>query len=64
MKFPVKDLCGKCEQIQRKLLICSHLLKKFLMKNFVFYTVAPRKNLVNSIKARKGPYARFLRSRN
>ena len=29
----------RCEQIQIKLLICSHLLKKFLMENFTFCAV-------------------------
>ena len=28
MKFSVKDFFSKCEQIRRKLRICSHLLKK------------------------------------
>ena len=34
MKFPIKDFLSKCDQIHRKLLIWSHLLKKSLMKNF------------------------------
>ena len=29
----------KCDQIHRKLQIWSHLLKKFLMKNFIFGAV-------------------------
>ena len=28
---------SKCEQINRKLGICSNLLKKCLMENFIFY---------------------------
>ena len=28
MKFSVKDFYSKCDQIRRKLRICSHLLKK------------------------------------
>ena len=32
MKFSVKDFFSKCDQIRRKLLIWSHLLKKSLMK--------------------------------
>ena len=36
MKFSIKDLFSKCNQIRRKLRIWSHLLKKSLMKNFIF----------------------------
>ena len=36
MKISIKDFFGKCDQIRRKLRIWSHLLKKFLMKNFIF----------------------------
>ena len=36
MKFSVKGLSSKCEQIRRKLQIWSHLLKKSLMKTFTF----------------------------
>ena len=36
MKFFVKDFYIKCDQICRKLRIWSHLLKKSLMKNFIF----------------------------
>ena len=39
MKFSIKDFFSKCEQIRRKLRICSHLLKKSLMENFVFCAV-------------------------
>ena len=39
MKFSVKDFFSKCEQILRKLRICSHLLKKTLMENFIFCAV-------------------------
>ena len=34
MKFSIKDFFSKCDQIRRKLLIPSHLLKKSLMENF------------------------------
>ena len=34
MKFSIKDLFSKCDQIRKKLRLWSHLLKKFLMKNF------------------------------
>ena len=36
MKFLIKDFFSKCGQIHRKLRIWSHLLKKFLMENFIF----------------------------
>ena len=39
MTFPIKDFFSKCDQIRRKLWIWSHLLKKFLMKNFIFCAV-------------------------
>ena len=36
MKFSIKDLFNKCDQIRRDLRIWSHLPKKSLMKNFIF----------------------------
>ena len=36
MKFSIKDFFSKCDQIHRKLRIWSHLLKKFVMENFIF----------------------------
>ena len=39
MKFPIKDFFSKCDQIRRKLRIWSHLLKKSVMKNFIFCAV-------------------------
>ena len=39
MKFSIKGFFSKCDQIRRKLWISSHLLKKFLMENFMFYVV-------------------------
>ena len=39
MKFSIKDFFSKCDQIRRKLWICSHLLKKSLMENYIFCTV-------------------------
>ena len=39
MKFSIKDFFSKCDQIRRKLLIWSHLLKKSIMENFVFRSV-------------------------
>ena len=39
MKFSVKDIFSKCDQIRRKLRIWPHLLKKSLMENFMFCAV-------------------------
>ena len=39
MKFSMKDFFSKCHQIHRKLRIWSHLLKKSLMKDFIFCAV-------------------------
>ena len=39
MKFSIKDIFGKCDQIHSYLWIWSHLLKKSLIKNFIFCAV-------------------------
>ena len=39
MKFSIKDFFSKCDHIRSFLLIWSHLLKKSLMKNFIFCAV-------------------------
>ena len=39
MKFSIKDFFSKCHQIRGKLRIWPHLLKKSLMKNFIFCAV-------------------------
>ena len=39
MKYSIKDLFSNIHQILRKLRIWSHLLKKSLMENFIFYTL-------------------------
>ena len=36
MKFPIKDFFSEYDQIRRNLRILSHLLKKFLIENFIF----------------------------
>ena len=36
VKFSIKDVFSKCDQIRRKLRIWSHLVKKSLMENFIF----------------------------
>ena len=42
MKFCIKDFFSKCDQIGKNLRISSHLQKKSLMENFIFWTVAFR----------------------
>ena len=39
MRFFIKDFFSKCDQIRRKMRIWSHLLKKSLMENYIFFTV-------------------------
>ena len=58
MKFCIKNFFSKCDQIHRKLRIWSHLLKKFLMENFIFCAVIstefsniPKDNGVNKGKS-------------
>ena len=41
IKFSIKDLLSKCDQIPSFLRIWSHLLKKSLMENFIFCAVVP-----------------------
>ena len=41
MKFSIKEFLSKSDQIRSFLTIWSHLLKKSLMKNFVFCAVKP-----------------------
>ena len=40
MKFSIKDFFSKSDQIRSFLRIWSHLLKKSLMENFIFYAVS------------------------
>ena len=39
MKFSIKDLFHNCDQILSFLQIWSHLLKKYLMENLIFFAV-------------------------
>ena len=39
MQFFIEDFFSKCDQICSFLRIWSHLLKKYLMENFIFYAV-------------------------
>ena len=43
MKFPIKDILSKCDQIRSFLRIWSYLFKKSLMENFIFCTVLASK---------------------
>ena len=42
MKFSIKDFFSKYDQICSLLQIWSHLLKKSLMENFIFFAVIPQ----------------------
>ena len=47
-KFSIKDFYSKCDQMRSFPQIKSHILKKFLMENFIFYAVSlPLLNLIN-----------------
>ena len=45
MKFSIKEIFSKCDQIRSLLRIWSHLLKKSLMENFIFCEVNLGKNI-------------------
>ena len=45
MEFFIKVFFSKCDQIRRKLWIWSHVLKKSLMKNFIFCAVTHKENV-------------------
>ena len=53
MKFLIKDFFSKYDQIRRKLRIWSHLLKKSLMENFIFYVVNKAKVSIELTTASK-----------
>ena len=40
LKFSIKDFFSKCDQIHRFLRIWSHLLKKSLIENYIFWAVS------------------------
>ena len=50
MKFSIKGFFSKCDQIRSFLRIWSHLLKKFLMENFIFCALQSRTNLYETAK--------------
>ena len=53
MKFPTEDFFSKCDQIRRKLRVCSCLIKNSLMENFIFCAVI----IYYSETIRKGQYS-------
>ena len=52
MKFSIKDFFSKYDLIRSFLRIWSHLLKKFLMENFIFCAVF--------LKIQQNPYEKHL----
>ena len=50
MKLSIKDFFNKCGKIRRKLRTCSHLLKKYLMENFIFCAVNDQIKLKDQMK--------------
>ena len=60
MKISIKDLYSQCVQIPSFLRIGSHLLKKFLMRNFLFSAV----KLTGSISSFKVPFQRATEEYN
>ena len=49
MKFSIKDLFSKCDQIRSFLQIWSYLLKKFLTENFIICAVTLQKQLPKGV---------------
>ena len=49
MKFSIKDLFSKCNQIRSFLRIFSDLLNKFLMEDYIFCAVLARYEGVSHI---------------
>ena len=47
MKFSITDFFSKCDQVRGKLRIWSHLLKKSVMKNFIFCAVKDNISRIN-----------------
>ena len=52
MKLSMKEFFSKCDQIRRKQRIWSHLLKKFLMENFIFCAVTENGRLTIILEMR------------
>ena len=50
MKFSIKDFFSKYDQIRSFLRICSYLLKKSLMENFILSAVNAMKSPLNLLQ--------------
>ena len=61
MKFSIKDIFSKCDHIRSFLRICSHLLKKSLMENFIFSEVF-KKVIGNSYSRASRTWQYFINS--
>ena len=53
MKFSIKDIFSKCDQIRRKLWIWPHLLKQSLIQNLIFCAVIYRGRKFMNFKKEK-----------
>ena len=65
MKFSITDFFSKCDQVRTFLGICSHLLKKSVMENFIFCageasTISPMFQLHFATKMTSKFYVHFL----
>ena len=56
MKFSIKDIFSKCDQVPRKLRIWSYLLKKSLMENLFFCAV----KIILTIVSLTGKHAELI----
>ena len=56
MKLSMKDFFSKCDQICRFLRMWSHLLKKFLMENFIFYAEDAKRKIVDKKQCKEREY--------
>ena len=56
MKFFIKYFFSKCDQIRRKLRIWPYLLKKSLIRNFIFCAVSASEFLMHNLHARESTH--------
>ena len=63
IKFFIKDLFSKCDQIHRKLRIWSDLLEKSLMENFIFCVMwlTANSSIIHISQGRKYPSDTYLK---
>ena len=54
------DFCSKCDQFRSLILIWSHLLKKFLVENFILCAVLALKNFWNGCLLPQGVFWRLV----